>query len=61
TKKTVDHRTYKSTKPGKATTYDTNQPETDTPQEARESGEPTAEQIRKGTIEPKEGDSKQPG
>ena len=45
--KEPDHRRYESIKPGKPTTYDTSQPETDTPQEIREGEESTAQLAKK--------------
>jgi hypothetical protein len=46
-KKEPDHRAYHPLKPGQPTSYDTSQAETDTPQEVRESEEPTAQQANK--------------
>ncbi|MES2733310.1 MAG: hypothetical protein V4714_16300 [Bacteroidota bacterium] len=60
-KKEPDRRTYKDKHPEKATTYDITQAETNTPQKVREGEEATAELIKKGPTEPKDGASKQPG
>jgi hypothetical protein len=46
-RKEPDHRNYNPIKPGEPTSYDTNQPETNTPQEVREGEEPTAQQAKK--------------
>jgi hypothetical protein len=46
-KKKPDHRAYNPIKPGKPTSYDTSQPETNTPQQVRESEETTAELAKK--------------
>ena len=45
-RKAVDTTTYKSKTPKAATSYDVSQPETDTPQEVRESREAEGEQKR---------------
>ena len=57
----VNTKSYPAKDGKKPTSYDTSRPETDTPQEVRENEEPTAEQIWKGSQEPKDGGSKQPG
>jgi hypothetical protein len=46
-KKKTNPKTYASRHPEKPTSYDTFQPETDTPQEVRESVEPSAQFVEK--------------
>jgi hypothetical protein len=62
TKKEPDHRTYEPKHPEEVTSYDDSRPETDTPQEVRESEESPAEMERKGSLARKDdGGPKQPG
>lgn len=51
-KNKISHRTYQDKHPEEPTSYDTDQPETATPQQVRENVEPTAQLIRKEDSKP---------